>query len=120
MIQAKADGTDAGVLLQHPEHGVFRGSAERHVTVPLPIFPVQCDKRQQINGRFKNVELFTGTGVMEAASGIAALHIDAEGFADAVDAAFVSMTGSTGGIFSDKNNIMMFTGSTFEFFAALI
>ena len=57
---------------------------------------------------------------MEAASGIAALHIDAEGFADAVDAAFVSMTGSTGAIFSDKNNIMMFTGSTFEFFAALI
>jgi len=57
---------------------------------------------------------------MEAASGIAALHIDAEGFADAVDAAFVSMTGSTGGIFSDKNNIMIFTGSTFEFFAALI
>ena len=86
----------------------------------LPILLVQCDKRQQINGRFKNVESVAGSGVVEAASGIAALYIDAEGLAGAVDTALVGVTGNAGCVFSNKDRIVVFVETTPEFFAALI
>ena len=106
------------MLLQHPEHGVFRCTTERHMAVPLPVLWIKCDKRQQIYRSLKDVQPVTGTGMMEAASRIAALHIDAKGLAGAVDAALVGVTSHTVRVLTNEHGVVVLSVS--EFFAALI
>ena len=42
VIQSEEDVVNIGVLLQHPEHGVFAGAAECGIVVALPLLLVQC------------------------------------------------------------------------------
>ena len=56
--------------------------------------------------------------MMEAAAWVAALHIDAEGFADAIDTALVGVTGNAVRIFADKDGVAVLVIP--KFFAAFI
>ena len=39
-VQTESHLPDLRVLFQHPEHGVFRGPAERHIAVLLPVLRI--------------------------------------------------------------------------------
>ena len=118
MVQAEADGAKAGVLLQHPEHGVFRCSAQGHIAVFLPASGVAGEEGHQVNGRLKDIEAVAGPGVVKAAPGIAALHVDAEGFAEAVEAALVGVARDAVFILTDEDGVVIL--SVLEFLTALI
>ena len=118
MVQAEADGAKAGVLLQHPEHGVFRCSAQGHIAVFLPASGIPGEEGHQVNGRFEDIEAAAGPGVVKAAPGIAAFHVDAEGLAEAVQAALVGVARDAVLVPTDKDGIVVL--SVLEFFTALI
>ena len=40
VVQTESHLPDLRVLFQHPEHGVFRGPAERHIAVLLPVLRI--------------------------------------------------------------------------------
>ena len=118
MIQAEADRTNARVLLQHPEHGMFRGPAQGHEAVFLPATGVAGKEGHQVNGGLEDIEPVTGPGVVKAAPGIAALYIYAEGFSETVEAALVGVARDAVLVPADKDGIVVF--SVLEFLTALI
>ena len=81
VVQAEHDLLEPGVLLQHPEHGVLRGAAEGHIAVLLPCLRVQRQKGQHVDGRLEHIEPAAVPEPVEAAPGIAALHIAPEALA---------------------------------------
>lgn len=119
MVQAEADGVNAGVLFQHPQHGVFADSAESNKAAFLPpASGVTCEEGQQVDGSHKDIEPVAEAGVVEAAAGTAALYVDTESPADIVDAALVNMTGNAIFVLSNKDCVVIFPA--FELFATLI
>ena len=120
MIQAEAYGAEAGVLLQHPEHGVFADSAEGHIAVFLPASGVAGKKGQQVDRRFEDIEAVTGAGVVETAPGIAALHVDAESPANVIDAALVSVAWNAVFVFANEDGVMVLPGLVLGYFTALV
>ena len=67
MIQAETDGAKAGVLLQHPEHGVFSRSAQGHEAVFLPASGIAGEEGHQVDGCLEDIEAVAGPCVVEAA-----------------------------------------------------
>ena len=120
MIQAEADGAEAGVLLQHPEHGVFAGPTEGHIAVFLPASGVAGKKGQQVDRRFEDIEPVTGAGMVEAAPGIAALHVDAGSLANVIDAALVSVAWNAVFVFANEDGVVVLPGLVLGYFAALV
>lgn len=76
----------------HPEHGVFRYTAESHIAMALPILWVQGQKGQQINGGFEHIESFTAPSPVKAVSGIATFYITTVAFSLRIDTSFVGVT----------------------------
>ena len=118
MIQAEADSAEVGIPLQHPEHGVFAGPTEGHEAVFLPASGITGKEGQQVDGRLEYIEPVAGAGVVEAAPGVAALHVDSEGPAKAVEAALVRVTGNAVLVLPDENGVVILF--TIESLTALI
>ncbi len=119
VVQAEEDVPEIRILLQHPEHGVFAGPAEGGVAVSLPIFLVQREEGQQINGSLEDVEAVAGPAVVEAVPSVAAAHVPLEARSLAVQAPFVGVAGNAVFIQSDEYGIVIGIAA-FGRFAALI
>ena len=66
VIQAEHHIPEAGVLLQHPMHGLAAGTAQGHIAVLLPSVRVQREEAQQINRGLKHIERIAGSYPPEA------------------------------------------------------
>lgn len=120
MIQAEDDLLQLWILLQHPEHGVFRCTAESHIAMALPILWVQGQKGQQINGGFEHIESFTAPSPVKAVSGIATFYITTVAFSLRIDTSFVGVTGNAMLIGSDEYSIVILLGLILGQFPAFI
>ena len=69
-------------------------------------------------GGLEDIEAVAGAGVVKAAPGIAALHIDTEGLAEVIDAPLMRMTGSASRILTDEDGVVVLPA--IEFFTAFI
>ena len=107
MIQAENNLLQLWILFQHPEHGVFRCTTERHIAVLLPVLWVQSKKSQQINRCFEHIEPVTGPSPVKAVSGIASFYIATVALALRIDASFVGVAGNAMFIDSDEYGIMI-------------
>ena len=94
VIQAEHHIPEAGVLLQHPMHGLAAGTAQGHIAVLLPSVRVQREEAQQINRGLKHIEQAVLSHVAEAVLGPAALHVDLEGLTQAVGAPLMGVAGT--------------------------
>ena len=73
----------------------------------FPLLWVKCEIRQKVNGRLKYKQASISAQVVEAVSGIAALHVLPECLSSAVGAPLVSMAGSAGLILTDKHHVVV-------------
>lgn len=120
MIQAENNLLQLWILFQHPEHGVFRCTTERHIAVLLPVLWVQSKKSQQINRCFEHIEPVTGPSPVKAVSGIASFYIATVALALRIDASFVGVAGNAMFIDSDEYGIMILLGLILGQFPAFI
>ena len=107
IIHAKQDGIGMGHTLQCFQHRLDGGTAAGHIAVGLPIPRVHRNMRQKINGSLKYQEVPIAADMVKAVSRIAALDVDAEGFALAVGAADVGMTHNSIFILADENRVVV-------------
>ena len=108
MVQAEDRTPDLRCLLQHPQHRLFSHATQGNITVFLPVLWIQGQKGEQVNGRLEYIEPVAGPVRMEAVSGIAALHIDAEGLAYVAGAPLMGMTDNAVLIFPDEHGVVIF------------
>ena len=76
--------------------------------MPLPVLWVQRQKGEQINGRLEYIDPVAGPVPVETVSGIAALHIDAEGLAHVAGVPLMGMTDNAVLIFPDEHGVVIF------------
>ena len=73
----------------------------------LPALRMERDVGEHIDGSFEHIEAPICADMVEAVTGIAALHIEPEGFAEAVGAALVGMAGDAVFIRTHENRIVV-------------
>ena len=67
--QAEHNGLEAGVLLQHPAHGLAASAAQGYIAVLLPSVRVQREEAQQINRGLEHIKQAVLPHVVEAVLG---------------------------------------------------
>ena len=87
-----------------------RYSAAAHIVVSLPIFRVQGDVGEQVDGSLKDIERVIPAEAVEAMLGVTALDIAPIALAYGVQATLVPMTGNAVFIDSDKHGVVVFPG----------
>gem|GEM_PF-5431861 len=110
VIEAEHDFIELCVLPQHPEHGVFRRAAERHITVFLPVLRVQGDIREHIYRGFKHIQSLGRTYPMKAVPGIAALDVAAIALALSVYAPLMPVTRNAVFVQPDEHGVVINLG----------
>ena len=110
IVEAEQDRIDLRLPLQQLQHRLNGGAAAGHIAVALPALRMERDVGEHIDGSFEHIEAPICADVVEAVAGIAALHIEPEGFAEAVGAALVGMAGDAVFI----RTCLLYTSSTTE------
>ena len=107
IVEAEQDRIDLRLPLQQLQHRLNGGAAAGHIAVALPALRMERDVGEHIDGSFEHIEAPICADVVEAVAGIAALHIEPEGFAEAVGAALVGMAGDAVFIRTHENRIVV-------------
>ena len=107
IVQAERYLLQRGILLQHPQHGVFGHSAESNIAVISPPAWIDRDKGQQINRSFKNIKPVTGSAMMKTVARIATGYIPFEALAKCVQSTLMCVTRNAVFVFPDEHGVVM-------------
>ena len=81
---------------------------QAHIAVALPVLRMERDVGEHIDGRLEHIEAFVCSHMVKTVAGIAALHIEPEGFSVAVGTPFVGVTRDAFLICAHKYCIVVF------------
>jgi len=119
-VEAKGNFLELRILLQHPEHGVLRCAAERHIAVLPPVLGIERYEGQKIDGRFKHIEPVARPRKVKAVPGVAALKVAAVALPLGVESPLMPVTGNAVFIESDEHGVVVFLCLILGELAALV